>query len=604
MSKSNEKIRTRGLRSISATLIIVTFALIAATSLFLSGMGITFLKKSMDASTLQYKQAMDEGYKAEIKSQVQTAIAITEGYHRQFQEGTLSEADAKHQALEVIRNMRYRDDDSGYMWVDGTDYTLIMHPILSDKEGINRHDLTDQNGVKIIQVIMKAAQAGGGYNEFYFTKSDGVTVAPKVAYSEQFEPWGWVITTGNYVDDMNAQVAAAEQAIQEDSKQMTMFFFMATVVTLVAALVISFLFGHKIAKGIRSVEGTLRKAADGNLTFEISPKLLKRADEVGTIARSLDAVKQSLADIIGNVSSTGTDLKNSSEKFNEKFLSITTSIKNANAAIEDLAQGAVRQASETETVNMKINELGKIINVEKTDVQKLGESVASMMQYSSGAQDSIHALNEITDQTTNAIRVLHEQTDKNNESAANINKAVVIIKNLAAQTNLLSLNASIEAARAGAAGKAFAVVAEEIRKLAEESAESAAEIETVIKEVTENAENSSEKMQEVTSNVQKQTDTLGETAEAFDHLYTEIQIVETAAKEIGSQTDVLDSLKQIVADSINNLESVVEANAASTEQTSASMQQLADTIEECSTDTRKLLNLSQRQNEETSKFQL
>lgn len=451
---------------------------------------------------------------------------------------------------------------------------------------------------------MKAAQAGGGYNEFYFTKSDGVTVAPKVAYSEMFEPWGWVITTGNYVDDMDAQIAVSEQAIKENSSNMTRAFFIAAAITLVAALVISFLFGHQIAKGIKVVEGNLHKAAGGNLTFEISPRLLKRGDEVGTIARSLDTVKQSLAGIIGNVSVTGNDLKNSSEKFNEKFLSITTSIKNANAAIEDLAQGAVRQASETETVTEKIHELGEIITVEKNDVGKLTESVSSMMEYSSGALESIRSLNEITGQTTTAIGVLKEQTDKNNASAADIDKAVVIIKNLAAQTNILSLNASIEAARAGAAGKAFAVVAEEIRKLAEESADSADEIENVIKEVTENASDSAEKMKEVTENVQIQTEKLGETKETFENLYKEIQVVEGAAKEIGHQTDVLDSIKQIVADSVANLESVVEASAASTEETSASMQQLAETIDECSADTEKLRRLSQLQNEETSKFQI
>jgi methyl-accepting chemotaxis protein len=106
--------------------------------------------------------------------------------------------------------MRYRDDGSGYMWIDDTDYNLVMHPIQPENEGVNRYNLEDQNGVMIIQVIMEAAQNGGGYNEFYFTKADGVTVAPKMAYSELFEPWGWVVTTGNYIDDMQAEMGEIE----------------------------------------------------------------------------------------------------------------------------------------------------------------------------------------------------------------------------------------------------------------------------------------------------------------------------------------------------------------------------------------------------------
>ena len=111
-------------------------------------------------------------------------------------------------------------------------------------------------------------------------------------------------------------------------------------------------------------------------------------------------------------------------------------------------------------------------------------------------------------------------------------------------------------------------------------------------------------MHEVSKNVQEQGSRLEETKEAFSHLYKEIQIVENAAKEIGGQTEVLDSLKQVVADAVNSLASVVQENAASTEETSASMQLLADAIEECTKDTQALVEMSQQQNQETSKFQL
>ena len=594
----------KGTKSLATIVILVIFSLIAVTTIFLSGLGVHFLKQSMEKTTKEYENAKDEGYRMEIKSEVQSAIAVVQGYYDQYKNGDLSEKEAQELAKEAVRAMRYRDDGSGYMWIDGTDYTLIMHPILADQEGNNRYDLTDQNGVKIIQNIMKSADAGGGYNEFYFTKADGVTVAPKVAYSEKFEPWDWVITTGNYVDDMNAEMKETENNMDKEFTTMITSFVISGVIILIIAMVIAFIFGKRLTLGIKKVEGNLQKTASGNLSFEIDSKLLGRADEIGSIARSLNGVKESLASMIGSVSTTGDKLMDSSEKFSQKFANITESIQNANTAIEELAQGATSQASETEIVNNKITELGNVIGVEKEDVGRLGESVSAMMEYSTGASESIQTLYKITEVTTNAIEIVYDQTNKNNESAANINKAVEIIKELAEQTNLLSLNASIEAARAGEAGKGFAVVAEEIRNLAEESSNSAAEIEGIVKDLTGNIEISVNKMHEVSKNVQEQGSRLEETKEAFSHLYKEIQIVENAAKEIGGQTEVLDSLKQVVADAVNSLASVVQENAASTEETSASMQLLADAIEECTKDTQALVEMSQQQNQETSKFQL
>lgn len=340
------------------------------------------------------------------------------------------------------------------------------------------------------------------------------------------------------------------------------------------------------------------------MRFQVDNNLLRRADEIGAMARSLEAVRRSLTSMLGSVVETGNELNGSSERFSEKFENISDSIKNVNKAIEELAEGATNQANETETVNDKIVELGGVIEVERGGVYRLEESVGAMMKYSSSASQRIKELDQITDITIDAIQVVSEQTGKNNESAANINKAVEIIKGLAAQTNLLSLNASIEAARAGEAGRGFAVVAEEIRNLSEESSGSAQEIESIVRELTNNVEISVNKMQEVTSNVREQRRQLDETGVAFQNLYNEISSVEMVSKEIGAQTEKLDSLKQIVTDSVNNLASVVEENAASTEETSASMTLLSQTIGECTEDTLLLVELSQRQHRETEKFKL
>lgn len=595
---------TKGFKSLTMMFVLIICIMVSIPTIGLACLGVYYLRQSMTESAELYEESMTDGYSMEIKSQVQGALSVIQSYYDRSVSGELTEKEAQELAAEAVRNMRYRDDASGYIWIDGEDYVLVMHPILAEQEGTNRKDLTDQNGVKVTQSVVAVAKSGGGYNEFYFTKADGVTVAPKIAYAQMFEPWGWAVATGNYVDDMNQKIDSQKENIQEEFSMMLLIYGIAAAVMLAAALVISALSGIRITKGIKMVEANLRQAAVGDLSFSVSPILLKRADEIGAMARSLENVRQSLANMLGSVLHTGEALSQSSEKFSEKFGSISESIQNTNRAIEDLAQGATNQANETETVNEKIVELGGVIEVEKSGVQKLEEAVSAMAGYSMGASESIRELNQITQVTNEAINMVSEQTNKNNESAADINKTIEIIKGLAAQTNLLSLNASIEAARAGDAGRGFSVVAEEIRSLSEESSGNAQEIEGIVKELVHNVEISVSKMQEVIRNVQKQQKCLDETREAFQHLKEEVSLVEDVTKEIGGQTEVLNSLKQIVTDSVNSLASVVEENAASTEETSASMTLLSQTIGECTEDTQGLVELSRRQNEQASKFQL
>ena len=596
--------RTKWFQSLTVMLISIICVMVSIPTIGLACLGVYYLRQSMDESIESYEVAMTDGYSMEIKSQVQGALSVIQSYYDRSQTGELTVEEAQKMAAEAVRHMRYRDDASGYIWIDGEDYKLVMHPILTEQEGTNRYDLTDQNGVKVTQSVVSVAKSGGGYNEFYFTKSDGVTVAPKIAYAEMFEPWGWAVATGNYVDEMNEKIDTRKVGIQDEFSQMLMIYGVTAVAMLVAAVVISTLGGMRITKGIKQVEGHLRQAAMGDLSFTVNPRLLKRADEIGEMARSLENVRKSLAGMLGSMIHTGEALNQSSEKFSEKFGYISESIRNTNQAIDDLAQGATNQANETEIVNEKIAELGRVIEVEKNGVQKLEEAVSAMTSHSTGATESIEELDQITRVTIETIEVVSEQTNKNNDSAANINKAIEIIKGLAAQTNLLSLNASIEAARAGDAGRGFAVVAEEIRNLSEESSGNAKEIEGIVKELVGNVESSVSKMQEVTHNVQKQQKCLSETREAFRNLNQEVTLVENVTREIGSQTEILDSLKHIVTDSVNSLASVVEENAASTEETSASMTLLSRTIGECTEDTQGLVELSHRQNEEAGKFRL
>lgn len=186
-------------KSVKNSLMIICLALVIVAGGVIGIISIHNIKIMTALANSNYEEAMLDGYNSQIKNEVQSVITVLQAEYDRAQNGELTEDEAKKEACEIIREMRYGDDGSGYFWIDDTDYMLVMHPILPEQEGSNRYELEDQNGVMIIQEIMKVATGadGGGYNEFYFTKSDGVTVAPKIAYSQIFTPWNWVVSTGN-----------------------------------------------------------------------------------------------------------------------------------------------------------------------------------------------------------------------------------------------------------------------------------------------------------------------------------------------------------------------------------------------------------------------
>ena len=140
-------------KSVKNSLTIMCLLFVLVSAVVIGSISIANISTMTSMANKNYENAMLDGYNTEIKSQVQSVIAILQAEYDKFQNGGLTEDEAKKEAVEIVRNMRYRDDGSGYFWIDDTDYNLVMHPILTEQEGNNRYDLTDQNGIKIIQEI-------------------------------------------------------------------------------------------------------------------------------------------------------------------------------------------------------------------------------------------------------------------------------------------------------------------------------------------------------------------------------------------------------------------------------------------------------------------
>ena len=290
------------------------------------------VKQLTKSSYDSYEQAMNSGYCAEIKSQVQSAISVMQGEYDQYIAGEKTEEEAKEDARKIISMMRYRDDQSGYFWIDDTAYTLVMHPILTENEGKNRYDLKDQNGVMIIQEIMKVCQSseGGGYNEFYFTKADGVTVAPKIAYSQLFEPWGWVASTGNYVDDMNIDLSDAKANSDASYQSILLRIDIVFVFTIAMSLLIAAFYGKKIVKPLKEMQDFADTLSTGNLTTTVN---IKQNNEIGRTAEALMVAQNNMRNLLLQINEVVDGVTSALAQFSGAFSKMKYAISDVSTAI-------------------------------------------------------------------------------------------------------------------------------------------------------------------------------------------------------------------------------------------------------------------------------
>lgn len=522
-----------------------------------------------------YEAAVREGYDNSVRYQVENVISLLDGIYARQQAGEMSEEEAKEEAKTLVKSLRYNGD--GYFWIDGTDYILVAHPMLEDKEGSNRYDETDKNGVKLIQEIVATAttQQEGGFNEFWFSKPGQEEAAPKRAYSMLFEPYNWIVSTGNYVDDMDAEILLRTAEIQERFRLVRMFVIVVVAVCVLLSVVLAFINAGRFIRPLQKIQALAKRLSDGDFSQKIESK---RRDEFGQTARELDAAQANIGALMREIQNVTGTIEDAIGSLNQVFQSVENTTSDVTSAIADMAQGAMTQAESTEDATKNVAEMGENIHTTVNYVETLNKQAGEMEISSKEALETIQTLGKVNAQTRQQIDIIYEQTGTTNESVQKIKQATEIINSIAEETNLLSLNASIEAARAGEAGRGFAVVAGQISKLADQSGESAHQIEEVVKTLLENSDKEVEIMTQVKEVIEQENGELKKTQEIFASVYEGIGVSIDAVHNIASKAERLDAARANVIDIVSTLGSIAEENAASTQETSASTTELNSTI--------------------------
>ncbi|KAB1443379.1 methyl-accepting chemotaxis protein [Pseudodesulfovibrio senegalensis] len=478
--------------------ILILFVGMAAAVLV--GMVFYYLPSTTEALMKEKRQA--------LSNTVDVAYTLIEDYAAKARSGAMSEEEAKKTAAEEVGTLRY--DEKEYFWINDLVPIMIKHPMKPELDGQNLAGIKDVNNVYLFKEMAQVARnKGEGFVEYVWPKPGASEPQPKLSYVRLYKPWGWVVGSGLYIDDVRDQM-----------NSMRLKILVPTIVLLAIIFTLVLLVVRSIVRPLRQAVDISERMSQGDLSMEVPPS---NSDEAGLVLRSMNSMVDRLKQIVAEISQATENVTAGSEEL-------------ASASME-LSQGASTQASAVEEVSASMEEMTSSIsqnasNAKTTDGIAVKAS-ADTAQGGEAVRNTVSAMKEIAEK-------------------------ISIVEEIARQTNLLALNAAIEAARAGEHGKGFAVVAAEVRKLAERSGQAAAEISELSSDSMQVAEEAGGLLERIVPDINKTAELVQEIASASDDQNAGAEQVNTGIQDLNKVVQQNASASQEVASTAEELSGQAE----------------------------------------------
>ena len=583
--------------------------MIGASLITMICIGALFLVEMMEEADEQIEEVrvtLTADVEREIKIQTETAVSLIDEIYKRQQAGLLTEAQAKQEAAALVRDLRY-DDGAGYFWIDTYDGVNVVLLGRKETEGKSRINATDPTGKQFIkEMIENGKKSGGGYTDLMFAKPNQTEPLPKRNYTLAFAPYQWVVGTGVWIDYIDNRMADMREKANAQLQSSIMTMVIVMVVLQIVIIALAVVFSNRMVTPIRKVTEVLEVLGTGDFRRSDKTNSLDthRPDEIGTMARAVQKLQENVQEMVQKVVNSAEQVAAASEELTASADQSTIAINQVADSIVNVAGACNEQFTEVENASSQAERL-KVHMDNFTDTlsassSRIEEATNAAEHGGKSVENAVEQMKKIeasVSTSAGVIALLGEESEK-------IGKIVDAISNIAEQTNLLALNAAIEAARAGEHGRGFAVVADEVRKLAEQSQVSAREISDLIGSIQEKAQDAVVSMQDGVANVKHGTDAVDGAGKTFGEIMHTVSEVQKASNKMEEIVANLVNSTDVITGSVENINVKSREVARESETVSAASEEQTATMHEIADASRSLAEMAQQMQEVIGRFKI